>query len=345
VTFFLYLKGTGMDRSALLKRCFGLFFAVAGSTAFANDVLMQYDGRNISYGDLSPAAQQNLYDLEYRYYSSRKSTLENEVLLDLYFDEQAKKTGKAASALREAELKVADPTEKDAKAFYEKNKDRIPYPYDKVKDEIKSLVQREMQENKRSALVEKIKSQKKVKMMAAEPVAPKVKLEVAGFPAKGKSGAKVQIVEFADYQCPHCKHASSVLKKVIDQMKDKVEFVYVDYPINPSGISKLVAKGSHCAGQQGKYWEFHYMAFDKQSTLSTSSSEQFAKDLKLDEKKFKECFDGKDAEQLVERGRKEGERVGVAGTPTIFINGRKANVGHDEAALKAEIEKELKASS
>jgi protein-disulfide isomerase len=334
-------------RSSILKlgSVGGLLWAVMGQNLFASEVLMQYDGRDIKASDLTPAAQQNLYDLEQRFFSTKKGVLEGEVLVDLYFEEQAKKTGKSAESLRDAELKAADATEKDAKEFYEKNKDRIPYPFDKVKDEIKNLVQREAVEKKRSALVDKIKSQKKVKILLTEPIAPKVKLEVAGFPTKGKAGAKVQIVEFADYQCPHCKHASVAFKKVMDQMKDKVEFVYVDYPINPSGISKLVARGAHCANAQGKFWEYHYMAFDRQATLSTSSPDQMAKELKLDEAKFKECLGGKESEAIVERGRAEGERVGVAGTPTIFINGRKANVAHEEAAIKAEIEKELKASS
>jgi protein-disulfide isomerase len=65
----------------------------------------------------------------------------------------------------------------------------------------------------------------------------------------------VTIVEFADYQCPHCKIAAESLKKVTEKFKGKVRLVFMDYPINPSGISRAVAEASHCALEQGKFWE------------------------------------------------------------------------------------------
>ncbi len=334
-----------MRISQLIKVIGCTFLLFSGLVAKADDNILEYDGKKFKVQDLPVAAQQSLFDVEYRSYLTKKQTIEADVLLEMYATDEAKKAGKSVEDVKKDLLKVADSTDKEAQAFFDKNKARIPYPFDKVKDEIKRLVAREKEETKRTEVIDMIKKKKKVKVNIEEPIAPVIKIETADFASKGKVGGKVQIVEFADYQCPHCQHAAQTLKPVLEKYKDQIHFVYIDFPINPSGVSRLVARGSQCAGKQNKFWEFHYMAFDKQQTLGTASSEEFAKALKLDEAKFKECYASKWSEEIVEKGRKEGERIGVSGTPSIFINGRRYSGPHEGPEFIAAIEKELKASS
>jgi protein-disulfide isomerase len=231
------------------------------------------------------------------------------------------------------------------KAWYEENKSRIPpnYQFDQIKGEIAKIVKQEEMKKKRESVVEKIKKDKKFSLALTAPVSPVIELKTDGFPSKGKDGAKVTVVEFADYQCPHCKSAAEAMKKISEKMKDRLKFVYIDFPINPSGISKLVAEGSHCAGEQGKYWEYHYKAFEGQSTLDKESPSKLAKELKLDEAKFKACFDGTKSKAIVEKGRQEGDRIGVSGTPYIIINNRRYLGAHTVEALTKEIEASEKA--
>jgi protein-disulfide isomerase len=204
------------------------------------------------------------------------------------------------------------------------------------------VVKQEEMKKKRDAYLDKLKKDKKFALNLAKPESPLVDVKFDGFPTKGKEGAKVTVVEFADFQCPHCKAASESFKKVTEKFKDKIKYVYLDFPINPSGISRVVAEGSHCADEQGKYWDYHFKAFEGQSTLDKESPMKLAKELKLDEAKFKTCLDGTKAKALVEKGRAEGDRIGVSGTPYLLINGRRYMGAHTVEAISKEIETSLK---
>ncbi len=324
-----------------------LHLAVVGALIMASPVfaegIFSFGGKNYTEKDLSPAQQQQMYEIAIQNYEQTKSAVDS-FIFDLHLDEEAKKQNKSRVDLEKKLLEVKEPSEKAMKAWYESNKNRIPptYQFDQIKGEIAKIISQEETKKKRDELIDKIKKAKKFSFAMSAPIAPFVDLNIEGFPAKGKDGAKVTVVEFADFQCPHCKQASESLKKVTEKFKDKIKFVYLDFPINPSGISKAVAEGGHCAAEQGKYWEYHYKAFDGQSSLDKESPGKLAKELKLDEAKFKTCLDGTKAKALVEKGRLEGERIGVSGTPYLLINGRRYLGAHTYEALTKEIETSLK---
>lgn len=325
-----------------LLHLFGALSLVVSSVSHAQG-LFTYGGKTYSDKDLSPAQQQQLFEISMQNYEQTKAAVDS-FIFDLYVDEEAKKQNKSRTDVEKKLLEVKEPSDKAIKAWYESNKNRIPpnYQFDQIKGEIAKIVSQEEMKKKRDDLLDKIRKSKKFSFAMTAPTAPEVSVNVEGFPAKGKEGAKVTVIEFADYQCPHCKQASESLKKVTEKFKDKVRYVFLDFPINPSGISKVVAEGSHCAAEQGKYWEYHYKAFDGQSGLDKDSPLKLAKDLKLDEAKFKSCLDGTKGKAIVEKGRLEGERIGVSGTPYLLINGRRYMGGHTYEAMAKEIEISLK---
>jgi len=204
------------------------------------------------------------------------------------------------------------------------------------------MVQQEHLKEKRESILNKLKKDKKFSLTVQKPVSPKLDVKVDGFQSKGKDTAKVTVVEFADYQCPHCKIAAENLKKAVDKKKSDVRFIYIDYPLNPSGVSKAIAEASHCAAEQGKYWEFHYKAFADQSTLTNESGDKIAADLKLDLTKFKDCMTNGRGKAVVEKGKAEGERIGVSGTPFLLINGERYLGAHTSEAFIAAIEAYIK---
>ena len=77
-------------------------------------------------------------------------------------------------------------------------------------------------------------------------------IDTEGYPVKGKENSPVTIVEFADYQCPHCRQLSADLNDIYTKYKNKIKIVYIDFPINPSGVSEEIAHGAYCAYKQGK---------------------------------------------------------------------------------------------
>ncbi len=318
-----------------------LLGSVVGSSVGMASTLFQYNGKSYSAADLSPAAAQQVFDIDQESYMKKQAALDDAVL-SIYFEEEAAKRKKPVKEVEADLLKVKDPTEKETKAFYDENKARIPYPYDQIKEEVKKILISQKKNEARTKLVEKVRKDKKVVVTLQAPEAIRIALRVDGFPTKGEATLPVHVVEFADYQCPHCKHASEAFKKLMNKYGKNVRLTFVDFPINPSGISRIVAQGSHCAAKQNKYWEYHYMAFDNQAKLTDKSPEEFAKKLGLNESEFKTCAASDWAKAEVERGRLEGERVGVSGTPTIYINGKKFVGGHSEEGVEAAIQAELK---
>ncbi|MBI5152833.1 DsbA family protein [Candidatus Peregrinibacteria bacterium] len=166
---------------------------------------------------------------------------------------------------------------------------------------------------------------------ATVPEEKKISLNLDGYGTIGSESAKATIVEFSDYQCPACgafyEQIFPALKtKYIDT--GKVRFVSKDFPlfsIHP--YAEKAAEASHCALEQGKFWEMHGSLYGNQSAWSASkdSAKAFtglAADLGLDAKNFKDCLDSKKHQQAVIDSLKEGAAAEVEGTPTFFINNK-----------------------
>ena len=152
-------------------------------------------------------------------------------------------------------------------------------------------------------------------------------------PVLGSPDAKVLMIEFGDYQCPSCrmfwKDIEPRLKKdYIDT--GKVKLVFRDFPlmqIHPEAL--LSAMAVDCAGEQGKYWQYHDKVFREQYNrgddvirLKAADLKKWAKDVGVDQPKFDQCLDSEKFKDEVLKDKADGDAAGVQGTPTFFINGR-----------------------
>lgn len=168
----------------------------------------------------------------------------------------------------------------------------------------------------------------------------------------GNKNAKVTIIEFSDYQCPFCrtfwKDSFAQLKKdYIDT--GKVKFIYRDYPLGFHPMAQPSAEAAECAGEQGKYWQYHDKLFGEQDKKGQGTVTYTANDLKswasqigLDSAKFNNCFDTGKYKEEVTKDMADGTTAGVSGTPSFFINGRSLVGAQPYASFKAIIEEELK---
>ena len=138
----------------------------------------------------------------------------------------------------------------------------------------------------------------------------------------GAKDARVVIVEFSDYACPHCaKFALEVEKKIIENYRDAVKLVFRDFPVHGE-ISYKAAEAANCAREQGKFWEYHYLLFERQNEWYNNASKflSYAGELGLDLEKFRACLDLEKYREEVEKDFRDGVSYGVRGTPTFFIN-------------------------
>ena len=153
----------------------------------------------------------------------------------------------------------------------------------------------------------------------------RINVSVDDDPSIGPEDAKVVIVEFSDYTCPYCaKFANEVEPKILENYGDKVKFVFRDFPVHGE-IAYKGAEAADCAGEQGKYWEFHRILYEKQREWmsNTSMLYTYAEQLGLNVTAFKACLDSGKYKSEVDKDLQDGMSYGVTGTPTFFINGKK----------------------
>jgi len=145
---------------------------------------------------------------------------------------------------------------------------------------------------------------------------------------KGNPEADVKLVEYSDLQCPACASFQPFVKDLTDQYGDSLSFEYKHFPLpmHPYAIQAAVA--AEAAGQQDKFFEFHDRVFENQTTWSNSATPQaffmqYAEEIGLDMDKFKRHMRSTVLKDHVESQFKEGQDVGVTGTPSFFLNGEK----------------------
>ncbi len=146
---------------------------------------------------------------------------------------------------------------------------------------------------------------------------------------RGKQDAKLTIVEFGDYQCPACGVYEPLIRQVTEDNKDILKVVFKHFPLTQIHQNALLgAKAAEAAGLQGKFWEMHEMLFDKQEEWSKGMNARdfiltYATTIGLNTKKFSDDLNSKAIEDKILAELKEGTRLGVQGTPTFFLNGKK----------------------
>ena len=140
----------------------------------------------------------------------------------------------------------------------------------------------------------------------------------------GNLQAKITLVEYGDYQCPHCGHAHPLLKRLLKEMGTELRFVFRNFPLQEAHpAAYMAALAAEAAGQQGKFWEMHDTIFENQQNLQGHAFIDFAERLKLNLEQFARDWKSEEIQGKVEADFESGIRSGVNGTPTFFVNNEK----------------------
>lgn len=152
------------------------------------------------------------------------------------------------------------------------------------------------------------------------PSAPKTPV-VAGFAAKGSNQPKYTVVEYADFECAHCRIAAAVVDELVKTRSD-VRVIYKHYPLPFHAMARTAAIAAEAAGRQGKFWEMHAAIFATQDLLSDDLLKGHAKALGLDLARFQKDMADPELAKRVDGSRAEGQALGIEFTPYFFVNGR-----------------------
>ncbi len=147
-------------------------------------------------------------------------------------------------------------------------------------------------------------------------------IDVYGLPFKGPENAPVTIAVFSDYQCPYCGKLDPLLQQILSKYPNDVKLVEKSFPLSFHSFAKRAAIAALAAHDQGKFWEFHKKLFGNMSALNEAKIQAIATELKLDMERFRKKLNDPEIAKLIERDLAEVQRIGVNGTPSIFINGK-----------------------
>lgn len=148
---------------------------------------------------------------------------------------------------------------------------------------------------------------------------------------KGSGEARIQLVEYSDFQCPACAAFQPILDQVIESHGDSISFEYKHFPLPIHSFALQAAVAAEAAGQQGKFFEFHDALFENQTEWSNSSTPNasflsYADELGLDMDLFKRHMNSSLLKDKVKQNTQEGRDLAVTGTPTFFLNGERMQI-------------------
>ena len=148
-------------------------------------------------------------------------------------------------------------------------------------------------------------------------------VDISNDPRRGGAEAVVTIVEFSDFQCPHCKTFHEQIFPALQSLYgDQVRWVFVNR-FFPSGHphAEKAAIGGECAAKQGKFWEYADYIFANQERLGDEVVADAASDIGLDEATYGQCLSARETASEVAADQAEAARIGVSGTPYFLVNG------------------------
>ena len=156
---------------------------------------------------------------------------------------------------------------------------------------------------------------------------------------QGDAGAILTLLEYGDYQCPHCAQAHPIVKAVQERFGDKLRFVFRNFPLkNVHPQAEFAAEAAEAAGAQGRFWEMHDGIFEHQSRLGEPFLLELAGKLKLDAHRFAADLASGSFRKRVDEDFMSGVRSGVSGTPGFFIDGVKYEESWDFETLSEVLE-------
>ncbi len=303
----------------------------------SSTVVAEVDGTKVTLGELEQKRADNLFQAQDAYYKTERNALVD-LANEMVLNKEAQKEGVTIDKLLDEHVKSKlpkDPGDEALRVFYEGLDTRETY--DALKGRILEHIHQTRYEKARAAYVQALVAKANIQIMLPPP---RAEVSLDNTPVLGRLDAPVKFVEFADYECPYCQQVAPALDRLQSEYKDKVVFAFKDTPLPMHAHAEKAAEAAHCAGVQGKYWEYHTALFSNKK-LEIPDLKQDARTLKLDGAAFDKCLDSGAEADVVKAQLEQSQKLGLGGTPIFFINGRMLSGAQNYEQLRAAIEQEL----
>jgi protein-disulfide isomerase len=315
-------------------------FSIPVISQESSSVVAEIGGHPVTAGELEQKEASKLLQARYKYYVAEKDALE-QYIDDQLLEMQAKKESVSVDELlkRHVSINVQEPTEDQLRFYFEGV--QTDESYETARPNIIETVHQLRMKKAREAYVTELRAEYGVIVELSQPSA---HIEAGNAPRLGSEKAPVQIIEYADYECPYCQKVSPELNRLKAQFGDQVSLVYKDFPLPMHPNAARAAEGARCAGVQGKFWEFHDFLFETKK-LKEADMKAEARVLKLDGDKFDQCLDKQEQFESLKKDAQDAQRLGLSGTPSFFINGHFMSGAIGYAKLRETVVQELAAGN
>jgi len=312
--------------------------------ARSDEVVAELDGAKITRAEIAERATGALTALRQQEYEIQRNALE-EILSERLLEREATSRGITVQQLIKAEIddKVPHPSATEVELTYLQNAARL---VGRKKEDVIPLIEKQLHAQRLGERHREFEgSLRKKASLQVFLQEPRVTVAIpASAPARGPAEAPVTVVEFLDYQCPACRQAAPLLETTLGQYGSKVRFVHRDFPLDFHAAAVPASRAAHCAGEQGRFWEYHRLLFSGTGDLGPEDLKKRAAGLGIEPASFAKCLDSDRYRAEITASITEGRRVGVDATPTFFVNGLKV-VGSRPEKLQEQIDSEIARAS
>jgi len=290
--------------------------------------------------DYLPQIQAQLNDLRKQEYELKLKSLENAINKRL-LKAEAQKRGMTEEEFlkKEVDSKVAEPTQEERDQAVVAQMFGTGAPSNIGSGQFDEGLRQEKVQQARDEYFAGLRERAGVKIYLLPD-----QVDVTYDPARvrGNPDAQITMIEFSDFQCPFCLQAYTTVKNILKKYDGKVKLAYRDLPLQPvpAGMAGS-AEAARCAGEQGKYWEYHDLLFENQDEIGEGAFLDHAENLKLDQDRFKACLESGQFKTQVQGDFQEGIRLGIKGTPAFFINGVMVSGAQPQSEFEDIIDAEL----
>lgn len=332
-----------------LKLLVLMFLILSNTTLFvqaqsSDAVVATVNNKKITQQEIDNTVLAQLLPLQQQIYALRKAALDN-YILRLLLEGEAKKRGISVDELKKQLTtgKVEISASQIEQAYLENASAFAQMSPDEAKERIRLDMEAQARMRNYRAAVLKLKENAQIETHLQEPTLPSANLNNEEAPSIGNKNAKVTIIEFSDFQCPFCKEAHPIIKQMLQSYGNDVRFVFKHLPLSIHRQAFSAAQAAFCAGEQGKFWQYHDALFASED-LSPEALDKFATGLNLDILKFKSCLKSENSRNAVLKDTQEAKKLGIDGTPAFIINGKLFHGILSFENFKTIIESELKSA-
>ena len=294
--------------------------------------------------DLLPLAGAELLQLDNQKHDLRMKALQDLVKQRL-LEREARSEGLSIEAflVETVDRTVPPPTAAEIETYYLAHPDVMTRPLHEVRSRLELVIAKAKKDGARKRYLDQLQRKVGLSLLWSRP---RAEIGVDRTRIRGNPEAPVTIVEFADFQCPECSQVQPALARVMDKYKGKVRLGFRDFPLRKiHAEAQQAAEAARCAGEQGRFWEYHDLLFNPAARLDPYSLREYARTAAMDVDRFGACLVSEKFAASIESDVQSGLRSGVSATPTFYINGR-VLVGIQRAgAFESIVESELAASA